>query len=480
MAGDRMSDPSQIDRIDRESRDWPSLTLQGAELDQLELILTGALDPLAGYMAEGDSGPLSTRVPWPVPVRLEVSSARASGLRVREPAALRDPEGVLLAALHVTQVKPGERGDVWLAGPVTGVQLPARPGLERWRHMPQRVVEMAQDMGWSRTLALEVDGPVHRAEIEGLRALLERDPGAGLLVQYPAAPRSLTDPHHVVDLSCLELALSHLPAGRWILNVVPGGVPAGLLPIVHANHGATALVTGAGIEPAPGLPVVALGPLSGLPRVEIQARLERGEAVPPGASWPEVLEKLARLYPPLTERGFTVFFTGLSGAGKSTIAQRLIVRLMGHESRRVTLLDGDRVRLHLSSELTFSREHRDLNIRRIGFVAAEITRHGGIAVCAPIAPYQAVREEVRRMVEKEGGFFLVHVSTAIEVCEDRDRKGLYAKARAGLVKGFTGIDDPYEVPPHPDLALDTARLEPEAAVDRIVDLLTTRGYLSPQ
>ena len=176
--------------------------------------------------------------------------------------------------------------------------------------------------------------------------------------------------------------------------------------------------------------------------------------------------------------GFTIFFTGLSGAGKTTLAGLLKSRLEEREGRPVSLLDGDRVRQLLSSELGFSKEHRDLNIRRIGYVASEITRHGGIALCSPIAPYDAIRKEVRAMIEPLGAFVLVHVSTPLEVCEKRDPKGLYAKARAGLIPTFTGVSDPYEVPRDAELVLDTAALTPEEAVTRILRDLESRGLLS--
>jgi sulfate adenylyltransferase len=172
-----------------------------------------------------------------------------------------------------------------------------------------------------------------------------------------------------------------------------------------------------------------------------------------------------------------VFFTGLSGSGKSTIANVLLVKLLEMGGRPVTLLDGDLVRKHLSSELGFSKEHRDINIRRIGFVASEITKNGGIAICAPIAPYDSVRKEVRRMVEPGGGFLLVHVATPLEVCEQRDRKGLYAKARAGIVKEFTGISDPYEAPADSEIVLDTTQLEPEEAAHQIILHLEKEGYI---
>jgi sulfate adenylyltransferase len=210
---------------------------------------------------------------------------------------------------------------------------------------------------------------------------------------------------------------------------------------------------------------------------EQRRRLNEGRDLPAWFTPPAVATELRRSYPPRARQGFTVFFTGLSGAGKSTVANVLLVKLLELGGRPVTLLDGDVVRKHLSSELGFSREHRDINIRRIGFVASEITRNGGIALCAPIAPYDATRREVRRMVEAGGGFLLVHVSTSLETCEARDRKGLYAKARAGLLREFTGISDPYEVPEDAEVVLDTAALTPEEAAQQIILHLEHEGYV---
>jgi sulfate adenylyltransferase len=190
-----------------------------------------------------------------------------------------------------------------------------------------------------------------------------------------------------------------------------------------------------------------------------------------------VAEELRRSYPPRAHQGFTVFFTGLSGAGKSTIASVLLTKLLEEGGRPVTLLDGDIVRKHLSSELGFSKEHRDINIRRIGWVASEITKNGGIAICAPIAPYEGVRQEVRSMIEPLGGFILVHLSTPLDVCESRDRKGLYAKARAGIVKEFTGVSDPYEAPDQAEVRIDTTDVTPEASAQQIILHLQTEGYL---
>jgi sulfate adenylyltransferase len=210
---------------------------------------------------------------------------------------------------------------------------------------------------------------------------------------------------------------------------------------------------------------------------ELRLRLSEGREIPSWFTFPEVARELRRNYPPRQRQGFTVFFTGLSGSGKSTVANVLLIKFLELGGRPVTLLDGDIVRKHLSSELGFSREHRDVNIRRIGFVASEITKNGGIAICAPIAPFDEVRKQVRALIQPHGGFILVHLSTALEVCEKRDRKGLYAKARAGLVKQFTGISDPYEAPEDADVTLDTSDLTPDEAAQEIFLHLERQGFI---
>jgi sulfate adenylyltransferase len=219
--------------------------------------------------------------------------------------------------------------------------------------------------------------------------------------------------------------------------------------------------------------------LQRLSEADLAERLAWGREIPPWFSFPEVIRDLRRTYPPRSRQGFTVFFSGLPSSGKSTLANVLLVKLLEMGGRPVTLLDGDLVRKNLSSELGFSREHRNLNIQRIGFVAAEITKNGGIAICAPIAPYDAVRKEVRALVEPVGGFLLVHVATPIEVCEQRDRKGLYAKARAGIVKEFTGISDPYEVPADAGFVVDTTERSPEECVQDLILHLEREGYVGP-
>jgi sulfate adenylyltransferase len=211
---------------------------------------------------------------------------------------------------------------------------------------------------------------------------------------------------------------------------------------------------------------------------QIRKRLDDGREIPSWYTYPSVASELQRRHPNRGSQGFTVFFTGLSGSGKSTVANVLRVKLLELGGRGVSLLDGDLVRANLSSELGFSKEHRDLNIRRIGFVAAEITRAGGVAICAPIAPYDVVRKEVREMVQPCGGFVLIHVATPLETCEARDRKGMYAKARAGIIKEFTGISDPYEEPRDADVVIDTTNMTPAEAAREVLLHLERRGFLS--
>ena len=211
---------------------------------------------------------------------------------------------------------------------------------------------------------------------------------------------------------------------------------------------------------------------------ELGALLDSGAEVPAWFAPPSVARQLRRARPPRAERGLAIFFTGLSGSGKSTIARGLAEALTERGDRTVSLLDGDHVRQLLSAGLTFSRADRDLNIARIGYVAAEVARHGGIAICAPIAPYAAARAAARQMVSAVGDFLLVYVSTPVDVCAARDRKGLYAKARAGLITGFTGVSDPYEEPRDADLVLDTSVMTRQQAVDAVLKLLTTGGWLA--
>jgi sulfate adenylyltransferase len=211
---------------------------------------------------------------------------------------------------------------------------------------------------------------------------------------------------------------------------------------------------------------------------ELKRRLQKGLDIPEWFSYPEVVAELRNVYPPRRKQGFTIFITGLPSAGKSTLAKVLLVKFMELRDRPVTLLDGDIVRKNLSSELSFTRKHRNLNIRRIGFVASEITKNGGIAICAPIAPYDESRRYNRELISRRGGYIEVYLSTPMEVCESRDRKGIYAKARTGKVSGVTGIDDPYIPPSNSEIVLDTSKLTPDEAAQEVLLYLEQQGYIA--
>jgi sulfate adenylyltransferase len=343
------------------------------------------------------------------------------------------------------------------------------------------------------------------ALVRAVLAARQHLPAGTLVVPVPLAPRtSGPSPKPPKDPNLLENPKGPQSAGTADLRAQG---------IVAAAYGATHLladspdVTGwpAGTKngtlalPGVPIPVITAGEWAYDPRSEVWrplaliepgaeqgeltdselgALLDSGVEVPAWFAPPSVARELRRARPPRAERGLAIFFTGLSGSGKSTIARGLAEALTERGDRTVSLLDGDRVRHLLSAGLTFSRADRDLNIARIGYVAAEVARHGGIAICAPIAPYAEARAAARQMVTEVGDFLLVYVSTPVDVCAARDRKGLYAKARAGLITGFTGVSDPYEEPRDADLVLDTSVMTRQQAVDAVLKLLTTGGWLA--
>jgi len=210
---------------------------------------------------------------------------------------------------------------------------------------------------------------------------------------------------------------------------------------------------------------------------ELRKYLSEGKEIPEWFTYSEIANELRESNPSKKNRGFTVFFTGLSGSGKSTLANGLLIKLLENGTRPVSLLDGDIVRTHLSSELGFSKEHRSINVRRIGYVASEITKNGGIAICAPIAPYRKDRKYNRGLISNLGGYIEIHVSTSLKKCEERDVKGLYKLAREGSIKEFTGISDPYEAPNNPEMIIDSSDTAPEELVDNIYKKIEELGYI---
>ncbi len=422
-------------------------------------------------------------------------------------------------------------GDIAIGGRVEGLLPPTHHDSADLRHTPAQLRAEFDRRGWERVVAFQTRNPLHRAHFElTLRAAQELD--ARLLLHPVVGMTKPGDVDHYTRVRCYRHVLRRYPRDTAMLSLLPlsmrmaGPREALLHAIIRKNHGCTHLIVGRdhagpgkdssgqpfyepyaaqelmrahaaeleiGMAPFPAVVYVpeqdrylpenevpAGARTTDLSGTELRARLAAGRDIPEWFTFPEVAAELRAEHPPRRQLGFAVFFTGLSGAGKSTTANALLVKLLERGGRRVTLLDGDLVRKQLSSELGFSKEHRDLNIRRIGYVAAEIVRHGGIALCAPIAPYDAVRREVRAMVEAGGGFQLVWVSTPLVTCEARDRKGLYAKARAAQIPHFTGVSDPYEEPVDAELVLDTGAMSVEAAADAVIRQLERAGYLDPQ
>ncbi len=415
-----------------------------------------------------------------------------------------------------------------VGGTLEGLQLPQHYDFVDLRHTPARLRQSFARLGWRKIVAFQTRNPMHLAHIEmTLRASKQLE--ASLLIHPVVGTTKPGDVDHYTRVRCYQAILPRYPKHTAQLSLLPlsmrmaGPREAVLHAIIRKNYGCTHFIVGrdhAGPgNDSEGKPIYGpyeaqdlmrrheeeLGirmvpfklmvyaedrggylPADELPEstrtlsisgTELRRRLADGRDIPEWFTLPEVARELRRTHPPRHKSGFTVFFSGLSGAGKSTIASVLMVKLLEMGGRPVTLLDGDIVRKNLSSELGFSREHRDLNIRRIGFVASEITKNGGIAICAPIAPYASVRGEVREMISAGGGFILIHVATPLEVCEQRDRKGLYAKARAGKITMFTGISDPYEVPEDADVSIETTDATPEQDAQQILLHLEQEGYI---
>jgi sulfate adenylyltransferase len=543
-----------------QSKDWPSWDLTGRQLCDLELLMNGGFSPLNGFLNRADyegvckDMRLANGTLWPMPITLDVTEDFAKKLTPgTSKIALRDPEGVMLAVLHVGDVwqpdrtaeakavfgstsaaHPGadyaiNKSNPWyVGGKIEGLQEPSHYDFRELRLTPKDVRAEFQRMGWTKCVAFQTRNPMHRAHVE-LTMRAAKQVEANLLIHPSVGMTKPGDVDYFVRTRCYQLLLPKYPHGTAKLSMLPlamrmgGPREAVWHGLIRKNYGCTHFIVGRdhagpgkdtdgknfygpydaqelfkkhekemGVVMVPFQMMVYLEgedryvPADEVPQgakvldisgTELRNRLNEGREIPAWFTYPEVVNELRRSYPPRHKQGVTIFFSGLSGSGKSTIANALITKFLETGGRPVTLLDGDLVRKNLSSELGFSKEHRDINIRRIGYVASEITKNGGIAVCAPIAPYEATRKAVRQMIEPFGGFILVHVATSIEICEQRDRKGLYAKARAGIVKEFTGISDPYETPTNAEVTIDTGKLSPEEAAQTIILHLEREGFI---
>ena len=421
------------------------------------------------------------------------------------------------------------RSNPWyVGGRLEGLQLPSHYDFKALRQTPAELRADFANQGWRRIVAFQTRNPMHRAHVE-LTFRAAKQIEASLLIHPVVGMTKPGDVDYFTRVRCYQLLVGKYPAGTAKLALVPFAMRMGgpreavWHALIRKNYGCTHLIVGRdhagpgkdtdgkpfygpyeaqelfakheeeiGVIQVPFQMMVYLEdkdkyfPANEIPKdarvldlsgTELRNRLNEGRDIPSWFTYPEVATELRRSFPPRHKQGLTIFFSGLSGSGKSTIANVLMTKFLEVGGRPVTMLDGDLVRKHLSSELGFSKEHRDINIRRIGYVASEITKNGGIAICAPIAPYDLTRKDVRALIEPVGGFILVHLSTSVDVCETRDRKGLYAKARAGILKEFTGISDPYEEPTDAELHINTAELSPEEAAQEIVLHLEREGFI---
>ncbi len=504
-----------------QSGELVSLTLDDRGVADLELLSVGGLSPLRGFMGKADrdrvvaEGRLADGTFWPLPIALPVGPD--ADVAEGKALALRDVYGNLLAFLHVEEVYEADDRERFAAGRLEVVRVPPHYDFVDLRLTPTQTRARFEELGWSRVAAYHARGPIFRAEEESIRRAAEGVGGGLLIHAIVAASRPGAVGRHA-DVRCHRaLVANHFEPKSVVLGLLPlAGRPTGdretlLRAIVARNHGCSDLIV-VGDEArdplleslnAIGTAMTVATPMVHLPDED---RYEAVAAVPPGArtmglsadqvrdeyldagrrlpDWfarPAVADVLEAIHPPRHRQGLTVWFTGLSGSGKSTVAQALMERLAEY-GRDCSFLDGDEIRTHLSKGLGFSKEDRDVNIRRVGYVAGLVARHGGTTICSVVSPYKAVRDEAR--AASGGRFVEVYCATPVEVCEARDVKGFYAKARAavaaGRPMGFTGVDDPYEAPDAAEVVLDTSKLDVAACVDRVIEKLQALGYVAPQ
>lgn len=572
-------DEADVVRIKVASESYQAITLTQRQQCDLELLVTGALSPLTGFMNQQDyesvieNATLANGTVWPIPYYLDITSTQAENINIGDKIALRDVEGFMPAIITVESKwlpdknieaqkvygtndveHPGvdyllnATGEVYIGGKVDAVQLPFHYDFEALRFTPAELRQHFDKLGWRSIVAFHTSKPMHAVHYE-MTIRASKQANAHILIHPVVGMAKPGDLHYYARVQCYEAILKQYPKSLVSLALIPmamrmaGPREALMNAIIRQNYGCTHYIVGTEHAGPPNvrdsgkrfyltgesqqyvkryqkdidIEIITIDELcydedkgrfitrtddisrdgrsiarsqeggaikqalcssESFSNKRIVNSLIKQEDIPAWVTYPDVLKALKQSYPPRSQQGLTLFFTGFSGSGKSTLARIIYAKFIEDGKRPVTLLDGDVVRLNLSSELGFSRKDRNTNVRRIGYVASEITKNRGIAICAPIAPYSEIRREVRKKIEEYGCFIEIHVSTSIEECESRDRKGLYAKARKGIIPEFTGISDPYDVPENPEIKVDTTGLSPMQAAQDIYLYLIREGYIS--
>ena len=417
----------------------------------------------------------------------------------------------------------------YLGGPIRKIQNPKHYDYMELRLSPTQVKDKLNEMGWDKVVAFQTRNPMHRAHVE-ITHLAAKENNANLLIHPVVGMTKPGDVDYFTRVRCYNEIIKKYPDNSAMLSLLPlsmrmaGPREALWHALIRKNYGCTHIIIGrdhAGpgsdsngnpfygpydaqellikhqyeinIEMVPFKMMVYVKekneymPIDEVPKdlnslnisgTELRSKLDLGEPLPEWFTYPEIEKELKKSIPEKVDRGITIFFTGLSGSGKSTLANALLIKFLEEGNRPVTLLDGDLIRQHLSSELGFSKEHRSINVKRIGYVASEITKNRGIAICAPIAPYESDRNFNKELISQYGGYIEVFVSTPLDICEERDSKGLYALARKGVIKEFTGISDPYEQPENPDIIIDSSAEDPEILIEKIINKIKSLGYMN--
>lgn len=548
-----------------ESGTFHPLTLSQRQICDLELLVTGALSPLSGFMNQNDydsvinNTTLEDGTVWPLPYCLDLTVEQADSINIGDKIALHDAEGFMPAVLTVEskwtpdKQKEAENiygtvdtkhpgvdyllnvaGDVYIGGKIDAVQLPSQYDFETLRFTPVELRQHFDQLGWRSIVAFHTSKPMHAVHYE-MTMRAAREANANILIHPVIGMGKPGDLHYYSRVHCYEAIIEHYPKSLVSLALTPiamrmaGPREALMNAIIRQNYGCSHYIVGTEHAAPPNvresgkrfyatgaaqeyvnqykddieIEVININELcyneesdqfiskltpntagdnlscsyENFSHNRIISALLKEEEIPHWVTYPNVLKALQQSYPPRSKRGLTLFFTGLSGSGKSTLARIIHAKFIEEGNRSVTLLDGDVVRLNLSSELGFSKKDRNTNVGRIGYVASEITKNRGVAICAPIAPYKEIRREVRNKIEEYGAFIEIHVATSLEECEKRDRKGLYEKARKGIIPEFTGISDPYDIPENPEIRIDTMSVSPVQAAQEIYLYLIREGYI---